>query len=155
MDHFNIKDVKGVTAPTVRDSEIQSGRQATEGFVHCECALAVEMRKVTSESLEIGVSKECCWACFQFLKEYSDKTGGICLTASHGKCYQGWLFPLEKTHSLYQRMEDAAREEFRSLLGTLNRRRKLDSYAAWLDDDDDDDYDQTVEALTQSILAMD
>lgn len=129
MDRFKVQEVKNV-APTVRDSDIQSGRWETESFVHCECGLAVEMRKFTSEVLEIGVSKSCCWPCVQFLKEYAQGANSFCLTASHGKTYHNWLFPLEITHSAYQKLMNAARQEFTSLLMTMNRRRLSDSNAS-------------------------
>lgn len=108
MSRFKIQDIiKAVTPSTVRDSDIQNMHPNIEAFVHCECALAVSMRQFTStfESLEIGVSKDCCWPCTVFLmKEYAKETGGggISLSASHGKTYRSWLFPLplEESHGI-------------------------------------------------------
>jgi hypothetical protein len=88
MNRFKTQDIKAVTPSTVRDGDIQNMRSSNEAFVHCECALAVAMRQLTSEPLEIGVSKDRCLLCTMFLKEYSKKTGGISLSASHGKTYQ-------------------------------------------------------------------
>lgn len=126
-----------------------------EAFVHCERALAVTMKQFTSESLEIGLSKHCCLFCIMFLREYSAKTGGggISLSASHGKTYQNWLFPLEESHSIYQKMEDLARDDFKSLLIDLDGRRTLDSHAASSNDNKDDDDDDR-KTLRKTIMAM-
>lgn len=152
MDRFKIQDIKGIAPSTVKDSEIQSARQATEAFVHCECALAVEMRKTTSEPLEIGVSKDCCWPCLEFLRVYAQQSGGICLSASHGKTYQSWLFPPDVSHHLHDMMQAKAREELTSWLQALNRRRISDSHAGSSTMDDDDD---ELEDLERIILEMD
>ena len=151
MDQFTVQDLKKVIAPsTVQESEMHSGRQATEAFVHCECALAIEMRKYTVEPLEIGVSKDCCWPCMQFLKEYSKESGGIRLSGTNGKTYQNWLFPLDTSHDLYRTVEDMARLEFKSWLFSLNGRRISDSHAGSTYDDDSDN---DLQMLKRAILA--
>lgn len=150
MDRFTTQDIEAVTPSTVRDGDIQNMRPGMEAFVHCECALAVAMRQLTSEPLEIGVSKDCCLPCTMFLREYANETGGISLSASNGKTYQSWLFPLEQSHSIYRKMEDLARDDFKSLLVALNGRRTSDSHAPSSEDDDDDD----IEALEKTVMAM-
>jgi hypothetical protein len=76
--------------------------------------------------------------CTMFLKEYSKKTGGISLSASHGKTYQSWLFSLKQSHSIYRKMEDLLRDDFKLLLIALNERRTSNSHAASSDNNDDD-----------------
>jgi hypothetical protein len=154
MDRFKTQDIKAVTPSTVRDADIQNMRSSNEAFVHCECALAVAMRQLTSEPLEIGVSKDCCLPCTIFLKEYSKETGGISLSASHGKTYQSWLFPLKQSHSIYRKMEDLLRDDFKLLLVALNGRRTSDSHAASSDDNDDDDDDDDFKAFSEVVNAM-
>ena len=83
MDRFEVQELKNATPSTVRELDIESERQATENSVHCECGLVVEMRKFTSQALEIGVSKSCCWPCVQFLQEYAEGTNGFCLNFHH------------------------------------------------------------------------
>lgn len=151
MDEFKVKDVKSVTPSIVRDRDIDDDRQAAENFVHCECGLAVEMRKFTSQVLEIGVSKNRCWPCVQFLKEYARETNGFCLTASHEKTYHNWLFPLEITHSIYQKMMDEARKELTSLLMTLNGRRLSDSNIDSSPDEEEEEEDE-LHSLQQVIF---
>ena len=151
IDRFKVQDLKGVAPSTVRENEIQGRRQATEAFVHCECALAVEMRKYTVEPLKIGVSKDCCWPCMEFLKEYSKESGGISVSGTHGKTYQNWVFPLDTSHNLYQRMEEMARLKFKSWLFSLNRERISDSHAGSLDDDSSEN---DLEGLRRAILAI-
>ena len=154
MDRFKTQDIKVVTPSTVRDSDIQKMRSGTEAFVHCECALAVAMRQFTSEPLEIGVSKDCWLPCIMFLREYSKATGGIIsLSASPGKTYQSWLFPLEQSHTIYRKMEDLARDDFISLLHTLDGRRTSDSHAASSSDDNDYD-DDDIKAFVETVVAM-
>lgn len=129
MDPFKFQDIKDMTSSAVKNIDLESGRRAEENNVHCECALAVEMRKFTSEVLQIGVSKHCCWPCAQFLKEYAQETKRFCLTASNGKTYHSWTFPLEISHNIYQKLMDAAKKELLSFLNIMNRRRLSDSNA--------------------------
>lgn len=154
LDHFRVKDLRGVAPSTVGESELQLGRQAVEAFVHCECALAVEMRKITMEPLEIGVSKDCCWPCMQFLKEYGKESGGITVSASHGKTYQSWLPPLDMSHEVQQRMEEMARSDFKLWLFSLNGRRKSDSQAGSTDDHISDE-ENDLDMLQQTIFEID
>lgn len=150
MDQFMEQDLKRVTPSTVEESEMHSNRQTTEAFVHCECALAIEMRKYHVKKLEIGVSKNCCWPCMQFLKEYSKESGGIRVSGTNGKTYQNWLFPLDISHALYRRMGEMARVEFKSWLFSVNRKRISDSYAGSIYDDDSDN---NFARLKRAILA--
>lgn len=153
MDRFKIQDIKAGTPSTVRDGKIQNMRSNIEAFVHCECALAVAMRQLTSEPLEIDVSKNCCLLCTIFLKESSKETDIISLSAFHDKTCQSWLFPLEQSHSIYRKMEDLARDDFKLLLIALNGRRISDSHGSSSDDDDDDD-DDDFEPWKRTVAAM-
>ena len=94
LDPFSLKDLKSV-APGIREADITTGRDTTsrittnpdegKAFVHCECALAVAMKDRILGTMEIGVSKDCCWPCPEFLARYSEKRGKIVVSAIHGK----------------------------------------------------------------------
>ncbi len=128
LDNFSFKDIKSV-APGVRDIDITQGREQFEAFVHCECALAVIMRDRISGPLEIGVSKDCCWPCLQFLSRYSRKPGDIVVSGTHGKIYRSWMLPPGIPQDIGRQIEECARQEFLSWLIFLNSRRTSDSHA--------------------------
>ena len=126
IDEFKPRDLKAVLQ-TARKSDIQSERPAQEAFVHCECALAVEMRRFTDELLAIGVSKNSCWPCVQFLREFSSQSGKIIVPQCHGKTDPNWLFPLDVSHPLHKKVEDIAILEFESWVWGTHEARLMHS----------------------------
>ncbi len=128
LDPFTLEDLKSI-APGVRETDITGGRREGEAFVHCECALAVMMRDRVPGTLEIGVSKDCCWPCLEFLGRYSNIPGKIVVSATHGKTYHSWLFPPNAPPEISRKMEERARREFVHWFLALNGRRRSYSHA--------------------------
>lgn len=91
LDPFTSKDLKNISSVN-RDTDITRGRWEGPAFVYCECALAMIMKDRITYILEIGVSKDCCWPCLQFLGIYSETCGRIVVSGTHGKTYHSWLF---------------------------------------------------------------
>lgn len=135
LEKFTVKDVKGV-APTTKEADVLNGRPETEAFVHCEVALALAMESVTQDSFEIGVSKACCWPCFEFLSKYSEQTQKIIISATNSKFYHNWLFPEVTTSDFEDQMDRTARLEFSAWLLSLDGRRTSDSHADSSSDED-------------------
>jgi hypothetical protein len=150
LDEFSLRDLKNA-APTVKEKDIQSARPPTEAFVHCECALAVAMQSVTQAKLEIGVSKDCCWPCLEFLGRLSSPSENIVVSATHDKIYHSWLCPNEQS-DIYNHVEATARIEFASWIMSLNGRRKSDSHVANSSDDSDDEEKSEVKGLIRTLL---
>lgn len=121
LNDFSFDDLKSV-APALSEREIISAQPETEAFVHCECALAVAMKPLKLGGLEIGVSKNCCWPCLEFLGQYSSYCGKIAVTAKHGKTRENWLCPANLS-DVYHRIEETARSSFFSWLLWLHERR--------------------------------
>ena len=138
LDPFSLKDLKSV-APGIREEDITTGRDTTsrittnsdegKAFVHCECALAIAMKDRILGTMEIGISKDCCWPCLEFLARYSKKRGKIVMSATHGKTYHSWLFPATVPLEIHDEMEKSAQQEFSRWLLALNNRRTSDSHA--------------------------
>lgn len=126
IDEFTPQDLK-VVLQTARETDIQSDRPAQEAFVHCECALAVEMRRFTNEPLTIGVSEHSCWPCVQFLREFSSQSGRITVPKCHGKTDSNWLFPLDVSHPLHEKVEYAAILEFEAWVWDTHEVRLMHS----------------------------
>jgi hypothetical protein len=59
LDEFALKDLKSVSSD-VWEQDIMKGRSEKDAFVHCECALAMSMKPLMQECMEIVVSKDCC-----------------------------------------------------------------------------------------------
>ncbi|KAI9651457.1 MAG: hypothetical protein M1829_002811 [Trizodia sp. TS-e1964] len=105
--------------------------------VHCECTLAAGLllRLPSFLPLEIGVSKQCCWACAQFLdilSQYlhSKGRGIIKIARCHLKTYAGWKMPnighLNVDEALIaQRLVDAAKGRLMEILIALWQRRRF------------------------------
>lgn len=122
LEEFSLDDLKSA-APAVNEREIISAQPETEAFVHCECALAVAMKPFNLGRLEIGMSRDCCWPCLEFLGQYSIHSGKIVVSAKHGKTHQSWLCPANLSSDIYHRIEETARSTFFSWLVSLNERR--------------------------------
>lgn len=148
LDDFSTKEVKGVGS-AVRESDIQSPRVPTEFFVHCECALTLQMRQMTNRKLEIGVSEKSCWPCLQFLTHYSTKQSRIIVSGCHGKAYHSWLLPLDVSHPVSQKIEQVAKAKFDSWISSLNKKRISDSQAESSDPGSDDGYDHARRILAE------
>jgi hypothetical protein len=128
LAEFSIKDLQNV-APGVKEKYLVTSRPDAKASVHCECALAVLQRRIPRK-MEVGVSKDCCWPCLEFLARYSSQPGKIVVSATHRKTYQNWLFPSHEPSQVHDHVERTARLEFSAWLLSLNGRRTSDSHAA-------------------------
>jgi hypothetical protein len=148
IDEFTLEDIKSVAAG-VREKDITMSRSEAEAFVHCECALALSMRPIMQEIMKIGVSKNCCWPCLEFLTHYSNKAGQIMVSNTHGKTYHSWLFPNGVSEDIYNQVERSARKELYDWIMSLNGRRKSDSAA-----DNSGEEDAPLSSFAQVVLSM-
>jgi hypothetical protein len=148
IDEFTLKDIKSVAAG-VREKDITMSRSAAEAFVHCECALALSMRPIMQETMKIGVSKNCCWPCLEFLTQYSNKAGQIMVSNTHGKTYHSWLFPNGVSDDIYNQVERSARKELHDWIRSLNGRRRSDS-----DANSSGEEDEPLSSFAQEVLKI-
>lgn len=122
LNEFSLQDLQK-EAPHLTEREITSTQPEAKAFVHCECALAVEMKYITQEKLEIGVSKGSCCSCINFLEEFASQFGPIVVSEDSGKVYRDWLCPANVSQDIYKYLEKRAREDFSGWLTWLNRKR--------------------------------
>ena len=160
LDLFTVKDLQNVASTGIPVANLVKARDEAEAFVHCECTLALALRDRISGIMEIGLSKDSCWPCLQFLQAFAKKRGGILISASHGKTYHSWQFPdilslsrepFSLLSEAYQLIENSARLEFGTLLSSLDGRRTSDSHADGSDSDEDDPSRNTYDWYTKEL----
>ncbi len=90
-------------------------------YTHCELTLALKLLALPLKppTIELGVSKGCCWPCAVLLELLEDSAKvDIVVSGTHSKTYGGWQFP--------EAVPDASREALRSALESRASKRILE-----------------------------
>jgi MFS superfamily sulfate permease-like transporter len=79
-----------------RTNDLTKWEPSATIYTHCEVTLALHLLPLLTPggSIELGVSKACCWACVVFLELLAKRTGNtIIVSGTHSKTYGGWQYP--------------------------------------------------------------
>ncbi len=123
-------------------------------YSHCELVLALYLLHLPlpPESIELGVSKACCWPCvvlLELLAQHMPVT--IMVSGTHSKTYRGWQYPPAVPDRVRDVVRDQllvkARMRIDTFLGDLyDRRRASDSQYHSSGDEDDSDVEKIISA---------
>jgi hypothetical protein len=77
-------------------------------YTHCELTLALQLLPLKPKTIELGVSKRCCWPCAVLLELLKNSANvDIIISATHSKAYGGWQFPLAVPDELREALSNA------------------------------------------------
>ena len=123
--------------PQIKDDMPTEGRKQVTASVHYECTIALHMLQTFQgidetyrpKSVEIGISKHCCWLCEKYLDLLS-RWGSLrfIVAGYQGKIHSGWKPPPNGPADVLNRMTNIIRKEMNEILQGMVGRHRSDSY---------------------------
>ena len=98
----------------------------------CHCELTLALRAIESEytitPIKIGVSKDICWLCEQYLEFLSHNQKVRLLVSQYqGKIHAGWRIPKNTPESVEKKVHLLVHDEVTEIRESIVNRRKSDS----------------------------
>lgn len=117
--------------------------------VHCELTVAMHRIKISGNnlsSIEIGVSKHCCYMCGTFIRIINESSKQQLLVSGlQGKAHAGWRFPPETPLDLQRAVMNLVRKEVDELRYFAHSKRRSDSFPTADSEDEERTDDREIE----------
>ena len=122
--------------PQTKDDMPTEGRKQVTASVHYECTIALHMLQTFQgidetyrpKSVEIGISKHCCWLCEKYLDLLSRWVSLRFIVAGYqGKIHSGWKPPSNGPADVLEGMTKIIRKEMNEILKGMLGRHQSDS----------------------------